>query len=151
MPYAILANIFLVSHILLLFHSSKGSWNNLQNMRNSEFPILHAAPCDNNYLKNFAIWLGKNIFGNNSRTRILPDMGFVKKVKNQMGFFSALFLGKTNDKISRNCEISYFWAFFHKNWSPSLFSIYSPLPSCKKLEKTNESIQRKILNVRTKE
>ena len=36
LPRAILANIFLISHILLLFHSLKGSSNKLQNMRNSE-------------------------------------------------------------------------------------------------------------------
>ena len=49
---AILTNIFLVSHILLLFHPPKGSINKLQNMRNSEiFPILPSAPYDNNYKK----------------------------------------------------------------------------------------------------
>ena len=35
-PCTILANIFLVSDILLLFHSPKGSWNKPQNSRNSE-------------------------------------------------------------------------------------------------------------------
>ena len=33
LPGAILANIFLVYHILLLFHFPKGSWNKLQNIR----------------------------------------------------------------------------------------------------------------------
>ena len=33
LPGAILANIFLVSNILLLFHFPKGSWNKLQNIR----------------------------------------------------------------------------------------------------------------------
>ena len=42
MPCGILANIFLVSHILLLLLSSKGSWNKLQNMRNWE-SIFHIA------------------------------------------------------------------------------------------------------------
>ena len=47
-----MANIFLVSHNLPLFHSPKSSWNKLQNMRNSEniSPILHSAPHDNNYI-----------------------------------------------------------------------------------------------------
>ena len=31
-----IVNVFLVSHILLLFDSPKGSWKKLQNMRNSE-------------------------------------------------------------------------------------------------------------------
>ena len=36
---------------------------------------------------------------------------------------------------------------FHNIWAPSLFSIHGPLTSCKKKsEKTNEAIQRKILN-----
>ena len=51
MPRAILANIFLVSQILLLFHSAKGSLFHSQNMGNSEnISILHSAPCDNNYI-----------------------------------------------------------------------------------------------------
>ena len=33
--------------------------------------------------KNPGIWLTKNILGNNSRTRILPDMGLRLRVKNQ--------------------------------------------------------------------
>ena len=36
LPCAILANISLIVYILLLFHSPEGSWNKLQNMRNSE-------------------------------------------------------------------------------------------------------------------
>ena len=40
---------------------------------------------------------------------------------------------------------------FHKNWAPSHFSIYSPLTSSKKSEKTNESILRRTLNKQTKE
>ena len=36
---------------------------------------------------------------------------------------------------------------FHKNWPPSLFSIYSPVKS----EKTNEPILRKNLNEQTNE
>ena len=36
LPRAMLENIFLVSHILLLFHWPKGSWNNLQDLRNLE-------------------------------------------------------------------------------------------------------------------
>ena len=35
-PRSILANNSLVSHMLLLFQSSKGSLNKLQNMRNSK-------------------------------------------------------------------------------------------------------------------
>ena len=35
-PRSILANNSLVSHMLLLFESSKGSLNKLQNMRNSK-------------------------------------------------------------------------------------------------------------------
>ena len=36
LPRAILANILLVLHILLLFHSPKGLINKVQNMRNPE-------------------------------------------------------------------------------------------------------------------
>ena len=45
-----MANIILISYIILLFHLPKGSWNKLQNMRNPE-NISHVvlAPCDNNY------------------------------------------------------------------------------------------------------
>ena len=39
---AILADIFLVSHTLLLFRSPKGSWNKFLNIRNSEI-ISHIA------------------------------------------------------------------------------------------------------------
>ena len=35
---------------------------------------------------------------------------------------------------------------FHINRAPSLFSIYSPLTSCKKSEKSNEAIPRKTLD-----
>ena len=38
LPRAILTNIFLVSHILLLFHLPKSSWNKLRNRRNLYFP-----------------------------------------------------------------------------------------------------------------
>ena len=35
MPRATFASIFLISHIFLFFHSPKGSWKKLQNLRNS--------------------------------------------------------------------------------------------------------------------
>ena len=64
------------------------------------------------------------------------------------------FLEKKMKKFSKKCNVIFgfflpkFWQkwIFHKNLAPSLFSIYSPLTSCKKLEKTNEPIQRKTLN-----
>ena len=50
MPRAILANIFLVSHILLFFHSPEGVISCKIWETRKIFPILHSAPCDNNYI-----------------------------------------------------------------------------------------------------
>ena len=51
MTRAILANIFLISHIFSIFHLPRDLWNKLQIIKNSEnFHILHSAPCYKNYL-----------------------------------------------------------------------------------------------------
>ena len=50
---------------------------------------------DINYtLKNPKIWLTKNILGNNSRTRILPDMGFAIESQESKELSFALFFRK---------------------------------------------------------
>ena len=51
-PCAILANIFLVFHILLLFHSPKNVREISFRISETQkiFLILHSAPCDNKYL-----------------------------------------------------------------------------------------------------
>jgi len=64
---------------------------------------------------------------------------------------------KTNDsilrKIPKTSFLGHFWPFlaifgqmhfFLKNRAPSVFIIYGPLTSCKKSEKTNEPILRKV-------
>ena len=60
-------------------------------------------------LQNAGIWLAKNILGNNSRARILPDFKNLArwKVKNQKTFHSALFFEKT-----RNALGTEFYCFF---------------------------------------
>ena len=76
-------------------------------------------------LKNPAIWL--------TRTKIPQGMGFA------MESHFAVLLGKTNYKISNFFRSSLLKfgqkSIFHKNRAPSLFSIYNPLTSCKKIRK----------------
>ena len=69
---------------------------------------------------------------------------------------------KTNDsiffKVSKTlfrAHFGPFWPkkgprdFFFENRAPSLFSLYGPLTSCKKSEKTNDTILRKTPDRRT--
>ena len=74
----------------------------------------------------------------------------------QMRFNSLLLLHKSTKTsfwaqfdpfCPQNGEIG----FFLENRAPSLLSIYSPLTSCKKLEKTNEPMLRKVRYERTDE
>ena len=83
-------------------------------------------------LKNLAVWLvwlAKNILGNKSRARILPDTGFTIESqmtkKNKWQNFQTNF-GSFTPKLRQK------WTF-HKDRALSLFSIYRPLTSKKKL------------------
>ena len=50
------------------------------------------------------------------------------------------YLGQFDPFFPKNGETG----FFMENRGPSLLTIYHPLTSCKKLEKTNEPIPRKV-------
>ena len=90
--------------------------------------------------------MDKNILGDNSRTRILQDMGFVMESKELKELSFCITLRKKYDKIF-NPPPPIFGPFlpkfgekspisiFHKNRAPSLFSIYSPLTSFLKIRK----------------
>ena len=85
---------------------------------------------------------------------------FCRKLANHNTLQFRSFLGKTNDSIFRKSPKTLFWAtlglfghflpifenmrIFPKNPALSLFYIYGPLTSCKKLEKTNEPILRTV-------
>ena len=98
-------------------------------------------------LKNSAIWLPKNILGNNSRTRILSDIRFLMESQESKEFsFCIVFRKNQWQNFQKNVKYSILGLFlakfgqkwiFNKNQAPSLFSIYSPLTSCKNSEKTN--------------
>ena len=81
----------------------------------------------------------------------------VQSQQSKENYHFALFLRKTNDKHFKKCKkkpiLEQFLPkfgqkneFSTKNQIPSIFSIYSPLTSCKKTEKTNKPILRKTLN-----
>ena len=85
------------------------------------------------------------ILGNNSRTRILPDMGFAIKSQElkELSFY-IVFRKNRRQKFSKKCKIPHFWAIFAQIWVKlnfftkfelSLFSIYIPLTSCKNQKK----------------
>ena len=103
-------------------------------------------------LKNPAIWLADIISLHNSKTRIFPDMGLVKKNNNKISFHFRLFPRKTNDKIFQKIKNPPFfavilggqkWIFLQKNGSVSY------LPSDQKSEKTIEPFLRKMPNWHT--
>ena len=63
-------------------------------------------------LKNPAIWLAKSILNNKSRTKILPDMKFAQKYKQQYVFHFRLIAEKSNDKIFQKIHKHHFWDVF---------------------------------------
>ena len=88
-----------------------------------------------------------------------------RKLANHNTLHFRSFLAKSNDSILHKSPktlflgilglfghlFPIFWKMrvFPKNQARSLFIIYGPLTSCKKLEKTNEPILRKLCYVRT--
>ena len=100
----------------------------------------------------------------NSRTRIFLDMWMVLSDFLQYGAHFRTFSAKSNEGnlkyIRKGPFLSYFGPFlpnlgqmriFPKNRAPSLFILYGPLTSCKKPEKTDEPILRKMRYERTDE
>ena len=106
-------------------------------------------------LKNLAIRLAKNILGNNSRTKILPDIGFAMESQESKDLsFCIDFRKKRWQHFQKNAKYHISGTFllkfgenwiFHKNLAPSLFSNYIPLTSCKKSQKTNGPILGELL------
>ena len=90
-------------------------------------------------------WLVKIILGNNSRTRIWPDMGFATESQKLKELSFCIVLRKNKwQNFQKNAKYPFSEPFFpkfrqklivHTNWAPSLFSIYGPLTPCKKTEK----------------
>lgn len=92
--------------------------------------------------KNRAIWLVKNIFVNNSQTRILPEMGFTmeSQVLKELSFCLIFISNGNNFKKKKKMQNIQIWAkikFTQKSGS-IIFSILQ--------KKTNELILRKALN-----
>ena len=87
--------------------------------------------------------------------------GFRRYLKGIMYFHLAPFIAKSNDTIFFNIQKTLFFypflaqnsemRFFPKNRASSLLSIYDPLTSCKKLEKNNKPIPRKVRYAPTNE
>ena len=87
-----------------------------------------------------------------------------RKLANHNTLHFRSFLAKSNDSILSKVQKPYFQVFwglfgpllpifwkirvFPKNRALSLFSLYGPLTSCKKSEKTNETILRKTVTDR---
>ena len=82
---------------------------------------------------------------------------FCRKLANHNTLHFRSFLAKTNDSIFRKSPktlfLGLFWPFlpifekmriFPKNPAVSLFYVYGPWNSCKKIEKTNEPILRTL-------
>ena len=61
-----------------------------------------------------------HILGNNSRTRILPDMGFAMESQELKGFY-VVFRKNKWQNIQKNEKISYFWALCTKIWTKMNF------------------------------
>ena len=61
-----------------------------------------------------------HILGNNSRTRILPDMGFAMESQELKGFYIVFRKNKWQN-IQKNEKISYFWALCTKIWTKMNF------------------------------
>ena len=77
---------------------------------------------------------------------------FCRKLANHNTIHFRSFLAKTNDSIlHKSKKKTIFGPFFPKNPALSLFYVYGPLTSCKKIEKTNESILRTLHHWRTED
>ena len=63
-------------------------------------------------LNNSAILLADSILPHNWRPRILPDMGLVLIINNNISFHFRLFPRKTNDKILQKIQKTLFWGHF---------------------------------------
>ena len=87
---------------------------------------------------------------------------FCRKLANHNTLHFRSFLAKTNDSILRKSPKTLFWGhfgpflpifekmrIFPKNPALSLFYVYGPLTSCKKIEKTNEPILRTLRHRQT--
>ena len=101
-------------------------------------------------LKNPVTWLVDSILANNSRTRILPDMGNI----NNISFHFRLFQRKTNEKPYFGAILGAFCLNSGKNefsWKKgsASFRYSNYLPSSHKSEKTIEPFLRKTPNWRT--
>ena len=77
-----------------------------------------------------------------------------QKVKNQKNFHFALFFGKIKKNAQYPISAPFLPRFgqnwiFHKNWAPSLFSIYIPLNSRKKQKKLMSQFWKKTRSKRT--
>ena len=68
-------------------------------------------------LKNPAIWLVKNILGNNSRTRILPNIGFAMESQQIKQFSFCIVFEKTNEDNLKKIQN----ALFAKIWEKMNF------------------------------
>ena len=103
-------------------------------------------------LKNPAIWLAKSILSYNSKIRILQDGIGGEMLMNSINFHFRLIPRKTNDKIFQKIVKTLFlpkfrwkWIFLEKRNLPG-FKYSNHLQSCKKSEKINDSLLRKMLN-----
>ena len=144
----------------------------ISNIKHFWLPRKHNKSCNFKDINNFnfkcLLWCYKNI---PQLPRLLwgfcpiswkPDFswtcGFRRYLKDIMYFHLTPFIAKSNETIFLKSEKIIFWSlfpqngemrFFLKNRASSLLSIYDPLASCKKLEKTNEPIPRKVRHERT--
>ena len=111
----------------------------------------------NNHLKNPAIWLGKSFNPKKSRTRIFLDMWMVLSDSLQYGAHFRTFSAKSNEgNLKYNRKGPFLGNFRHflpnlgkmrifpKKRALSLLSLYESLTWCKRPEKTNERILRKV-------
>ena len=85
--------------------------------------------------------------------------GFRRYLKDIMYLHLTPFIAKSNDTIFFNIQKTLFLTPFSPKWGNEIFSeksgfitfehIYDPLTSCKTIEKTNETIPRKVHYERT--
>ena len=105
------------------------------------------------HLNNRAIWLAESISVSNPRTRFFPDMSLQRMIENHNRFdFRKLWTNISWLNFLLKCKNFIFGPFlpkigktriFLKNRALSLFNPYWPLTSCKKSEKSYDSIPRK--------
>ena len=73
-------------------------------------------------LKNPTIWLAKNIFGNNTRTRILPDTGFAVESQDSKEEFSFWIAFRKITKFSKKkMQNTLFWGRSCQNLDKNQF------------------------------